>query len=171
MLARMCFCCVTQNTYKHRHLPTVFEPSEAADYSSFLYPLIYLLILIILGRYAGEHGVLANKVYDHKLQRLLGYSEELFTQCGNNIPIFTMNQLNGKHSGSMMWPGGEFGYTALKIKATFAQPLTEIPWDKRIETVISWFKHKDTPANFVMMYLNQPDSQEHAFGPDSAEVS
>lgn len=123
------------------------------------------------GRFAGEHGVLANKVFDHKLQRLLGYSEELFSQNEAVIPIFTMNQMNGRHSGTMMWPGGEFKYSSAKIKATFVQPLENIPWEKRIETVVSWFKHKETPANFVMMYLDEPDSQEHAFGPESNEVS
>lgn len=123
-----------------------------------------------LGRYAGEHGVVANKLFDLKLKRSLGYGEELFTQNEDIIPIFTMNQLNGLHSGSMMWPGGEFAYTVGKVNATFAQPLADIPWEKRIDTVISWFKHKDTPANFVMMYLDEPDSQEHAFSPESNEV-
>lgn len=69
-----------------------------------------------------------------------------------------------------MWPGGEFAYTDKKIKATFVQPLAPIPWNQRIDTIISWFTHATTPTNFVMMYLNEPDDHAHSYSPISDQV-
>lgn len=114
--------------------------------------------------------MLANKVYDHRSKRELGYGRELFTQNPTTVPIFIMNQLNGQHSGTMMWPGGEFAYTEQQIRSTFAVPLKKTPWNERVDTVVSWFKHDVTPTNLVTMYVNEPDDHGHSHGPDSDEV-
>lgn len=54
---------------------------------------------------------------------------------------------------------------------TFTQKLDlDINFEKRIDTVISWFTHPKTPANLVMLYLEEPDLHGHAFGIDSPEV-
>lgn len=75
----------------------------------------------------------------------------------------------GKHSGSMMWPGGHFAYN--NRSATFGVNFNEsVPWKDRVDTVMSWFTHKETPTNLVMLYFEDPDTQSHIYGPDSKEV-
>lgn len=70
---------------------------------------------------------------------------------------------NGRHSGTMMWPGSQFSYGG--VKPTFYVPFDQgISWEKRVSTVLSWFKHPTTPANLVFMYFEQPDDEEHASG-------
>lgn len=32
---------------------------------------------------------------------------------------------------------------------------------------MSWFTDKKTPANLVMLYIEEPDSHGHVYGPDS----
>lgn len=48
---------------------------------------------IVTGRYAEEHGVLDNKLFDPLLNKSLGYSEELFTSNKSTLPIWVSYQL------------------------------------------------------------------------------
>lgn len=43
--------------------------------------------------------------------------------------------------------------------------------ESRVDTAISWFSHPETPVNLVMLYIEQPDEFEHAYGYDSPVVS
>lgn len=36
---------------------------------------------------------------------------------------------------------------------------------------ISWFKDPIRPANLVMLYIEQPDSLAHKYGPNSGQVA
>ncbi|XP_014277015.1 ectonucleotide pyrophosphatase/phosphodiesterase family member 5 isoform X1 [Halyomorpha halys] len=126
---------------------------------------------IATGLYAEVHGVLGSNVFDQKNNKLLKYSYELFHYNENIIPIWTLNELAGKgrHSGVMMWPGSNFAYNG--TNATFMVKYnSSVPWDHRVTTALKWFVHPETPANLVMMYFEEPDSESHAFGPGSPEV-
>nr|CAD7462143.1 unnamed protein product [Timema tahoe] len=121
---------------------------------------------IATGLYPESHGVLGNSVYDPVKKRVLGYSADLFKNS-EVTPIWTLNQKasNGRHSGVMMWPGGEFEYK--QTLPTFRQPLDlNTAWEIRVDTVIGWILHRSTPANLVMLYFEEPDRRAHAFGPE-----
>lgn len=69
----------------------------------------------------------------------------------------------------MMWPGSDFEYQ--NISSTFIYKFDEgVSYDTRISTVMSWFNHPITPANFVMLYFEEPDGMSHAFGPGSPQM-
>nr|CAD7597575.1 unnamed protein product [Timema genevievae] len=126
---------------------------------------------IATGLYPESHGVLGNSVYDPVKKRVLGYSADLFKNS-EVTPIWTLNQKasNGRHSGVMMWPGGEFEYK--QTLPTFRQPLDlNTAWEIRVDTVIGWILHRSTPANLVMLYFEEPDRRAHAFGPESPVVT
>ncbi|KAE8745674.1 hypothetical protein FOCC_FOCC007675 [Frankliniella occidentalis] len=132
---------------------------------------------IATGVYPAVHGVLDSTVYTSKddcaNRSLIGYSYELYHYNNDILPIWTLNQLAGKgrHSGVMMWPGGEFAYGCKKTKPTFSQKWDEkVSYQERVDTVLSWFMNENTPANLVMLYLEEPDLHGHAFGIDSPEV-
>lgn len=110
-----------------------------------------------------------NKLYDSKLGPL-GYSYDLFHYNETIKPIWVANQLAGKYSGCMMWPGNDFEYTG--INCTFSLTFNaKEPWIKRVDTALSWFTHPKTPANLVMLYIEEPDAMAHVFGPESDVVS
>lgn len=70
-----------------------------------------------------------------------------------------------------MWPGGEFPYGCKKTTPTFSQKWNlNTTYQDRVDAVMSWFTHKETPANLVMLYFEEPDFHGHAFGIDSLEV-
>lgn len=37
-------------------------------------------------------------------------------------------------------------------------------WTKRVDILISWFKHKKTPINFGLLYIEEPDQHGHGLG-------
>ena len=46
------------------------------------------------------------------------------------------------------------------------------PYSVRVDTVVDWITNAPNgTADLVMMYFNQPDHDNHAFGPDSVEVT
>lgn len=70
----------------------------------------------------------------------------------------------------MMWPGSDFKYD--DISCTFTTKFnTAEPWENRVDTVMSWFTNKKTPANLVMLYIEEPDAHGHIYSPDSNVVS
>lgn len=76
----------------------------------------------------------------------------------------------GKHSGCMMWPGSDFEYKGKNC--TFTMKLDKnVSFEERIDKAMSWFTHKETPVNLVMMYIEQPDAYSHVYGPQSIQVS
>ncbi|XP_034245410.1 ectonucleotide pyrophosphatase/phosphodiesterase family member 5-like isoform X2 [Thrips palmi] len=133
---------------------------------------------IATGVFPEVHGVLDSTVYTSKdsccsNRTLIGYSYELYHYNNDILPIWTLNQLAGKgrHSGVMMWPGGEFPYGCKKTTPTFSQKWNlNTSYQDRVDAVMSWFTHKETPANLVMLYFEEPDFHGHAFGIDSLEV-
>lgn len=121
------------------------------------------------GLYSGVHGVLGTKVYDEKRKQIFSY-DELFHYNKDILPIWALNEKagEGRHSGVMMWPGSNLAYNNILSTFVFNYSKTE-SYESRVSTVISWLTHSETPANFVMMYFEEPDSHSHGFGPDSPE--
>lgn len=69
----------------------------------------------------------------------------------------------------MMWPGSNFEYKGKNC--TFTGVFNEnMKWEDRADIALSWFSDVKTPANLVMMYIEEPDSHGHIYGPDSPVV-
>lgn len=69
-----------------------------------------------------------------------------------------------------MWAGSNFEYNS--TKCTFTETFIENEKiERRIDTALSWFSHPKTPANLVMLYIEQPDEYSHAYGHESPVVS
>ncbi|XP_024938415.1 bis(5'-adenosyl)-triphosphatase enpp4 isoform X2 [Cephus cinctus] len=117
------------------------------------------------GLYAETHGVTDNEAYDPDDGNVIPYSYELFHYNKNLLPIWTINEkaAKGRHSGTMMWPGSAFEYQNTTPK--YAQVFNEtIPFENRVDTLLSWFKHPNTPINFGVLYIEEPDATGHAIG-------
>lgn len=124
------------------------------------------------GLYAETHGVVDNEFYDPVTGNVTKYSYELYHYDNKVLPIWTANEKggNGRHSGIMMWPGGIYEYQG--IAPTFAQGFNQtIPWEERIDILISWFVHPKNPINFGILYIEEPDYHGHVVGINSAEFN
>lgn len=108
-------------------------------------------------------------MYDH-ISGPTKYGYEMFHYNTSIKPIWIANQLAGKYSGCMMWPGHEYEYNG--INCTFSVRYNRTSgWNERVDVALSWFVHSKTPANLVMFYLNEPDGTSHAYSPNSNNVS
>lgn len=123
---------------------------------------------IATGLYAGTHGVLGNELYDAEQGHVI-YSNDLFSQNKDVMPIWAWNEMRGGRSGCMMWPGSNFAYQG--HKCTYTQPFDEnISREDQLDKIISWILDPTVPANLIMMYVNQPDDASHAYGPYADKV-
>lgn len=65
-----------------------------------------------------------------------------------------------------MWAATEFEFKNRHV--SFHKPLNKAtPFKDRVNTAIGWLKNG---ANFVMIYIDQPDRHGHGYGPNSAKV-
>ncbi|XP_055326227.1 bis(5'-adenosyl)-triphosphatase enpp4-like [Sitodiplosis mosellana] len=147
------------------------EMGTSAEFLKPVFPTTTMVnhFSIATGLYPENHSVLGKANYDSKLHRQLKYSYELFHYDESIVPIWTANELAGGHSGCMMWSGSNFEFKGKNC--TFTMKLDKsVSFKERVDIVMGWFTHKETPANLVMMYIEQPDSDAHKFGPDSLQA-
>lgn len=69
-----------------------------------------------------------------------------------------------------MWSGSEFQYKGINCTFTVKFDYNK-SWKYRIDTALSWFQDNRTPANLVMLYIDEPDGSAHVYGPESKAVS
>lgn len=123
---------------------------------------------IATGLYPGTHGVLSNSLYDQQLQRNLVDEFDLFHYNENIRPLWILNELAGGHSGCMMWPGTKYSYSNLSCTFMISQSTNRtIPWTLRVDTIMSWITNRDTPANLIFFYVEEPDLIAHRYSTQS----
>lgn len=126
---------------------------------------------IATGVYPNQHGVMANEFYDHSRGRL-NYSYEMFHFNEEIVPIWALNELNGGHSGCMMWPGSDFPYAKERVNCTYVNQFNlTLPWNDRVDTVFKWILDPKQPANLVLLYIEEPDYYGHIYSPESDRVA
>lgn len=82
------------------------------------------------------------------------------------MPIWTLNELHHGRTGAMMWAATEFEFKNRHV--SFHKRLSkDTRFRDRVDTAIDWMRRG---SNFVMMYIEQPDSQAHRYGHKSAKV-
>ncbi|XP_075216748.1 ectonucleotide pyrophosphatase/phosphodiesterase family member 5-like [Lycorma delicatula] len=127
---------------------------------------------IATGRYAEEHGVLENHIFDPTINKSVEYSEELFCFNKTMLPIWALNEKagDGRHSGVLMWTGLEYTYQG--FSASFKQRFNfSLAFKERVDMALKWITDPKTPANLIMLYFEEPDTHGHVFGPDSEQVN
>lgn len=67
-----------------------------------------------------------------------------------------------------MWPGTNVKFSG-NLPSHFVTYDHDANWTQSVEKLLGWFTHKESPANFVMAYFDQPDFVGHLKGPFSKE--
>lgn len=119
-----------------------------------------------------NHGIVQNRMVDSKLKTnfTMPNVEEDWWNDMNVQPIWNVNQDfdSERVSASSMWPGSNgVNYTGKGPKILHKFEIG-IPIIQRVDEVVQWLA-KDK-ANFVLLYINEPDKTSHEFGPFSPEV-
>ncbi|KAM5229354.1 ectonucleotide pyrophosphatase/phosphodiesterase family member 1 [Ctenodactylus gundi] len=138
-------------------------------YPSKTFPNHYSLVT---GLYPESHGIIDNKIYDPKRNVSFSFktSEKFNPEWYRGEPIWLTAKYQGLRSGTFFWPGSDVEING--IYPDFYKVYNRsIPFEKRILTVLEWLQ---LPANerphFYTLYLEEPDSAGHSYGPVSSEV-
>lgn len=148
-----------KNSTRSKYLRNIFPTKTFPNHHS-----------IATGVFSDDHGVTGNEFYDFELEKPFNYSYEMFHYRSEIIPIWILNEMSGGNSGCMMWPGSDYLYNG--ISCTYKQHFNMSEnLHERIDQVMGWITNKTSPANLVMLYVEDPDNHAHAFGPDSQQIT
>lgn len=138
------------------------SPQNFPNFTNF--PFSYTI-----GLYPESHGVTANTIYDNKLHKVIESDADKYMFKSNVTPIWTLNEMAGKHS-TVLWPAGDLLYR--NISTAHAVPSNvEIPWKRHIdENIIPMFLRKECTVNLAMFNLKQPKVALRAYSPQSKDV-
>uniref|UniRef100_A0A8C5H5M5 Ectonucleotide pyrophosphatase/phosphodiesterase family member 1-like n=1 Tax=Gouania willdenowi TaxID=441366 RepID=A0A8C5H5M5_GOUWI len=127
---------------------------------------------IVTGLYPESHGIVDNKMYDPTRNTFFSLkTEEKFNPKwyqGEPIWITAMHQK--LKTGTFFWPGSD-----VAINGTFPN-LYKLynmgtSFKTRVLTILEWLDlPKDKRPDFYTLYLDEPDSSGHRYGPGSSQV-
>jgi predicted AlkP superfamily pyrophosphatase or phosphodiesterase len=128
---------------------------------------------IVTGLFPENHGIIANKMYDPKLNATFSLGDRKSVEDSRwwgGEPIWVTAEKQGQTSAILFWPGSE---TEIKgIRPTYWQKYDQsLAYDKRVQQALDWL---DLPVaqrpTLIALYFDAPDTQGHSYGPDSPEV-
>ncbi|XP_026561284.1 ectonucleotide pyrophosphatase/phosphodiesterase family member 3 isoform X1 [Pseudonaja textilis] len=128
---------------------------------------------IVTGLYAETHGIIDNNMYDVNLN-------QNFSLSGKNMrnpawwggqPIWHTATSQGLKAATYFWPGSE-----VKINGSFPTIYKvynkSTPFEARVMEVLQWLDlPKAKRPDFSTLYIEEPDTTGHKFGPVSGQVS
>lgn len=140
---------------------------------------------IVTGLYQPYHGIVNNEFTDPESPS--GHfdvdSPSSFWWDMNNrsVPMYIANQLyepEVRFSGAMQWPGSIASYTdgtgnkgSNRSRVHYLQDYDKsMNWISRVDLTIDWLLDPIAPANLAFVYIPEPDSTAHEFGPFSEQV-
>nr|XP_008120596.1 PREDICTED: ectonucleotide pyrophosphatase/phosphodiesterase family member 1 isoform X2 [Anolis carolinensis] len=127
---------------------------------------------IVTGLYPESHGLVDNKMYDPKRNAYftLRNKEKFMPQWYQGQPIWLTAMYQGLKSATFFWPASD-----VDVNGTFPNIYKlyngSIPFEERVVTFLSWLQlPEEKKPHFYTLYLEEPDSSGHVYGPVSSEV-
>ncbi|KAL5104985.1 Bis 5'-adenosyl triphosphatase enpp4 [Taenia crassiceps] len=128
------------------------------------------------GRYAENHGIMANIFYSPEYNASFSYRNVLdapdprWWNYNDNEPIWMTNERHGDRKSCVyFWPGSSSPY-ANKFPARRRTAYNaSVDFATRINQIVEWMQ-EDDKITLCMVYIEEPDASGHRFGPNSMEV-
>ncbi|KAF0875524.1 ENPP1 phosphodiesterase, partial [Crocuta crocuta] len=127
---------------------------------------------IVTGLYPESHGIIDNKIYDPKINAFFALkSKEVYNpKWYKGEPIWITAKSQGLKSASFFWPGSDVEINGIRPDI-YKMYNSSIPFEERILAVLKWLQlPKGERPHFYTLYLEEPDSSGHSYGPVSSEV-
>lgn len=137
---------------------------------------------IVTGLYEPYHGIINNQFTDPLSNGSFNVNDPSpfwWDQFNRTLPIYIANQLfdSKRFSGAVQWPGTISTYTdgqdpSRRYNISYLIKYDpNMNWITMIDQVIdTWLLRSNNPANFLLIYLQEPDATSHIYGPFSEEV-
>lgn len=140
------------------------------SYPTKTFPNHYTLVT---GLYPHNHGIVSNKFYDPKKQRIYQLSDREAVTDGSfyqGVPIWSLAAQQDVRSATYFWPGSEAEIAGHRPDYWRTYQHHE-PLNIRVEQVVDWFSLSDEQRpRFVSLYFHEVDTAGHSFGPNSPET-
>ncbi|KAG8444561.1 hypothetical protein GDO86_009645 [Hymenochirus boettgeri] len=127
---------------------------------------------IVTGLYPESNGIIDNNMYDVHLNKFfsLSGSEKFNGYWWNGQPIWLTALYQGLKSGTFFWPGSDVPING-SYPTLYKLYNNSVVYEERVSTLLKWL---DLPKNerpdFLTLYIEQPDSAGHSYGPVSGGV-
>ncbi|VDM22063.1 unnamed protein product [Hydatigera taeniaeformis] len=128
------------------------------------------------GRYAENHGIMANIFYSPEYNVSFSYRNALdaldprWWDYNDNEPIWMTNERHAKRKSCVyFWPGSASTYANKFPSRRQVVYNSSIDFSTRVDKVLQWMQNDDT-ITLCMLYMEEPDVSGHRFGPNSQEV-
>ncbi|KAK8378339.1 hypothetical protein O3P69_011080 [Scylla paramamosain] len=143
-------------------------PYMKPSFPTITFPNHYTLVT---GMYPAAHGIIANKFYDPSFDAefRVGRAEFFKKRWWGGEPLWSTVQRQGKKAATFFWPGSEVeGHNP-----TYWYYYNEsVPLTNRVDKVLSWLElPPNTRPSFVTLYMHDPDSTGHDYGPESPQMN
>ncbi|XP_064505541.1 ectonucleotide pyrophosphatase/phosphodiesterase family member 3 [Pseudopipra pipra] len=127
---------------------------------------------IVTGLYPESHGIIDNSMYDVDLNEHFSLSgmEKFNPLWWKGQPIWLTAMYQNLKAGTFFWPGSD-----VKINGTYPNLYTvfnsSVIYEQRISRILKWLdNNKSERPDFYTLYIEEPDSSGHSFGPVSGGV-
>ncbi|KAL8093946.1 uncharacterized protein LOC141693945 [Apium graveolens] len=127
---------------------------------------------IVTGLYPAYHGIVNNAFIDPQ-------NGDRFTQASHETkwwlgePLWQTVVNHGLKASAYFWPGSEVHKGSWTCPSEFCQKYNgSVTFEERVDTLLSYFDlpNSEIPA-LMTLYLSEPDTQGHVFGPDHPRVT
>lgn len=122
----------------------------------------------VTGLHPENHGIVDNTIYDPETDSWFSMVDDEATANPHwwlGEPVWSTAERQGLKASTVFWPGSE------AISPSTWIPYTgTLDWDERAEIAFDWLS-SDEPPEFVTLYISEPDSTGHDFGPDHPELT
>jgi predicted AlkP superfamily pyrophosphatase or phosphodiesterase len=129
---------------------------------------------LITGLYAENHGLVANRFFDPKLNESYQLGIAKNTRQGKwygGSPLWLSVRDQGMLSASFFWVGSDANING-HYPNYYVPYDGKVPNSKRVQQVIDWLKLPENKRpHFLTLYFSDVDSAGHRYGPESPQVA
>ncbi|XP_063773377.1 ectonucleotide pyrophosphatase/phosphodiesterase family member 3 isoform X2 [Pseudophryne corroboree] len=127
---------------------------------------------IVTGLFPESNGIIDNNMYDYNTNKMFSLSgNEKFNETWwHGQPLWLTAMYQGLKAGTFFWPGSDVPING-SYPTYYKLYDGSVVYEKRIQNILQWL---DLPKNerpdFYTLYIEEPDSSGHSFGPESGGV-
>ncbi|KFQ25589.1 Ectonucleotide pyrophosphatase/phosphodiesterase family member 3, partial [Merops nubicus] len=127
---------------------------------------------IVTGLYPESHGIIDNNMYDVALDKHFSLSgtEKFKPSWWKGQPVWLTAMYQNLKAGTYFWPGSDVAING--TYPTFYKVFNNsVTYEQRISGILKWLDYtKSERPDFYTLYIEEPDSSGHSFGPVSGGV-
>ncbi|KAI4891327.1 hypothetical protein NFI96_013318 [Prochilodus magdalenae] len=125
-----------------------------------------------LGLYPESHGIVDNKMYDvtRNATFSLKGTEKFNPVWYQGEPVWLTAMKNKLKAGTFFWPGSDVAVQG-RFPDLYEKYDNTVQFEKRASRILEWLSLPDKQRpDFYTLYMDEPDSSGHRFGPNSYQV-